>query len=377
MIENAPANPQPTQTSEVTEKKSGNVTIGQLAARFSAAERSQLSAESVVAAPAAEALAVPVQETALTVTATAPAEAGAEGTALTAPEPTAPAETEADDVLSHSTAFSPEQQEIFNRKMAKERALRLDLARELAETKARLGEVAAQPPPAQDLPPVTLTPTPDQPLAHITDLNALQKEFDQTKAVKRMAEQGLRTTGIEINGMQIGDKVYSKDQLNDIVFNATVALEDKIPARANFLQQKQAYDASAYQKFPFLTDKKSPEYQLVQATLRNPSYSWLHNVPQAMEIMGIQVLGMRALNAQLAAAKANGATVPAKAQPPKPPASQTAMGAATGTVRQSTSSITEQKLANERKQLSVKGGVTGSEVARYLSQRDQLSQTRS
>lgn len=371
MIENAPANSQPTQTSEVTAPKSGNVTVGQLAQRFAAAEQAaQSSAESVAAAPAAEAQVIPVQEAVTTAT-EAPAEIGAEGTVLNAPEPEAPIEIEADDVLSHSTTFTPEQQEIFNRKMAKERALRLDLARELAETKARLGEVAKAP--AQDLPPIQLAPTPDQPLAHITDLASLQNEFNQTKQVKRLAEEALdNETG---SGYAIGDRVYQRAELKTILRNATRALEDTIPQRNVFLQQKQASDAQAFQKFPFLKDKSSSEYQIVQSALRNPNYAFLHSTPNAMEIMGIQILGLKELN-RLAAAQGKPAATLTKPAP-KPPASQVAMGAATGTVRQPAAAQSEAKLANERKQLSAKGGVTVAEAARFLSQREQLSQTRS
>ena len=373
MTEIVPATSQPAPTAQTGDgKKSDNVSVGQLAARFAAAENAAPKAENIAAPVVEPAPATPAQEAAPAATET-PAQAPVE-TAAPA-EATPEAQPEADDVLSHSTTFTPEQQAIFDKRLGKEVAKTKRLAEELAQAKAKLeaGTVATPPEPS----PVQLAPTPEQPLAHITDLGTLQTEYNTTKAVKRLVEGALYTEGVEQNGAVIDGKVFTKPQLQKILLNATIALEDQIPVRANFLQQKAQFDASAYQKFPFLKDKSSPEYQMVQATLRNPAYSWLHNVPQAMEILGVQVLGVKALQAQQEAANKKVPATGTTAPQPKPPASQTAVGAATGAVRQSSDSANIQRLESERKKLSVRGGVTGRDVARYLSQREQLSQTRS
>lgn len=289
------------------------------------------------------------------------------GEALTEPE--SAVEPEVDEALSHNTSFTPEQQAIFNKRLGKEVAKRKALEAELAAAKAPRVEV-----PQQNLPPVVIAPTPDQPLANITDLGSLQKLANETRQIKYLAEEALDSEGVETNGAQIGDKVYSKAQLQAIRRNATRQLEEGVPQRENFLKYRGQLDQKALKDFPYLADRNSPEAQQAIAILRDPNNAHLHYVPNALEQVAFIIEGGKAVAAR---------NKPAVAAKPKPvvnrtaPASQVAMGGATGTSRRPTTVSGDTFLASEMKKLGVKRGVTTKDMARLLSAHEQLTSTRS
>jgi hypothetical protein len=358
----APSQPAP-QAQPSDANKSANVSVSQLAQRFAAEPVAQPAENTPAVAPAAVETAPPPQESVSTET--VEALVPEIGEALTEPEPVA--EPEADEALSHKTSFTPEQQAIFDKRLGKEVAKRKALEAELAKAKEGAQPVV-QPP---NLPPVVVSPTPDQPLANITDIGQLTKIADETRQIKFLAEEALDTEGVDQNGAQIGDKVYTKAQLQAIRRNATRQLEMDVPKRAQFLQTRAQYDAAAFQKFPYLADRSSPESQQAIAILRDPNNAYLHYVPNALEQVALIIEGGKAVAAR------NKAAVKPKAAVAKAPASQVALGGATGSTRQASGTLNENAVANEMKKLSGKRNVTAQDAGRYLKALDQLSSTRS
>jgi hypothetical protein len=289
---------------------------------------------------------------------------------LTAPpEPDAPPpEGEVDEALSHPTSqFTPEQQAIFNKRLGKEVAKRKAAEAELTRLKGLAVQPQVPPPP-----PVVVTPTPEQPLANVTDGVQLQKVVEQTRDIRDLALEALDTPGVDVNGAQIGDKVYTQLQLKNIVRNATRSLEREVPARATFLAQRDQQSRAALQAFPALGQPGTPEHQMAQAIFRNPAYAYLHHRTDALHQVGLMIEGDKAIRAKMQAATkpATKPVVPARA-----PVSQAAFGGANSPVRTAATN-TDAALAGEMKKLSGKGGVTGRDLARFLSQKDQLLQTR-
>jgi hypothetical protein len=124
-----------------------------------------------------------------------------------------------------------------------------------------------------------------------------------------------------------------------------------------------------------MKDQNSPEFNQGLAILRNPAYAHLHYVHNGIEMVGLMIEGQKAMQAR---GKPVVQSKPKPAAPTKAPASQVAFGAAaTGSTRAAGSSQTDAALATEMKKLSMKGGVTGRDVARYLSQKEQLTSNRS
>lgn len=358
----SPASP-PEGGSGVVEKP-GNVSVGQVAAEL--LKRSQ---PTPVEAPGAE-HATPAQAEATEIT-SAPA---GESTTPTA-EPVATGEApkvepiapDPEDVLStESNPLDPKLQAKIQARIAKEVAKREALRIENEVLKAQLIQAAA---PKQEQKPNT-SPTLEQPLAHVADVQSLLAEQTSAKEVKRWAEYNLRRDDLG-DGVLLGDRKYSRSDLNDMVRNATVVLEDQVPQRYQFLQARQVAEQQALEAFPWMKDKSTPEYAAMQNAYQ--AYPWLRNIPDAPLVIGRQILGAQAFDKQQAEKKAGAVAAPAVR--PKAPASQVAMGGQTGAIRQPASTQAAAKLQAAVEQMKQKGNVSRSDVAKIL-QAKELTRTR-
>jgi hypothetical protein len=297
--------------------------------------------------------------------------APAESVESEAPEPEAQAtepEAEEDSVPSQ---ISPEIQKNINKRIGKEVAKRKAVEAQLNELKLEMARQSQQQQQAQPAPvPIAPLPQGTVPLAQIEDYNGLQSLAQQAKEAKRFAQQQLAKTNFE--PIQLGEQVLDREALNTIIINAEKTLEDDIPARTQFLQQRGQAQQLAYEKFPFLKDKSTPEYVAAQqAYLQMP---WLKNLPNAEWIIGVQIEGLKALQA-----KEKGKAKPAKAgviPSSKPPSSQTVAtsGSSESRVPASTKSATQVEAL--RQHLSKKGGVTTNEAVQFLLAREAAKQTR-
>lgn len=344
--------PPASTTQPSNERQSANVSVSQLAKQF-AAEPAAQPAENTPAAQAVETAPSP-QESVNPESVEALVPEVAEAQADAAPEP------EVDEVLSHNTSFTPEQQAIFNKRLGKEVAKRKALEAELAEAKAPRPEM-------QNLPPVVVAPTPEQPLANITDLGQLQKLSNETRQIKYLAEEALDTEGVETTGAQIGDKIYTKSQLQAIRRNATRQLEEAVPARQDFLLLRGQLDQKALRDFPYLANKQSPEAQQAVAILRNPAYAWLHHVPNALEQVALMIEGGRAV-----AERNKPASKPKPVVSKNAPASQVAVGGATGSSRAPSSASSQSFLQEGLKKLGEKRSVSTKDLSRLLAAQSKL-----
>ena len=304
----------------------------------------------------------------------APEQSAAADTEQTAPDAesqgTEPAETEtagqepkeeADDVLSQKSSLDQKTKERIQRRIDKEVGKRKALEARIAELEGKLTQPAEQTPKEE----ARVVPLPEgaPPLANIESPDGLTKLQKEAKEAIRWAEEMLDHEGID-NGVQVGDRIFTKADLKTIVRQAKVTLEDHIPARAQFLIERAKAQQAAQAKFPFLKDKTSEEYTMAQAIYKD--MPWLKNVPQADWIVGLGVKGWKALQAEEASASKPKEAKP-KVEPPKPPSSQTAVSAS-ATTRPTAG--TTPRIASPGEHFKAKGGVTGSELAAYLAQKE-------
>ncbi len=390
---------------------SGNLTQGQAAARLFAAQaettqsKATQTATEETAPGKPEETNAPVAEAANTAVAAEDddiAEAKADEAAKTAEttaEPEAESEAEADsEVPSHSTsAFTPEQQKIFDervkKRLGKEAAKREAIEAKLAAAEAKLAaaEAGGRATPgdaAQAAAPVQPAPlTGPQPLAQYEDLASLGKLQSQAKEAVRWAEQILDTprawktktdtdpdTGEETSYRvtTIGDQTYTEQGVKGIMRQAKLTLEDHIPARAQFVSAKQQATQAAIQEFPFLADKSSAEYQQAQAMLRDP---WLQQRPDALWIVGVQIEGMKAHEARKTKTVADTKPKP-KTTVSRPSNDQAAVSSATTTTRVPVQTGVRQAMAAEEAKLRSKGGITTAEAAASLQARERFRNSR-
>jgi hypothetical protein len=313
-------------------------------------------------------------ETAETAPESSQPEAATEGEETPEPE----AETEKEDVPSQKTSSDKEtrirekvqkrvDEEVAKRKALEERLANLEASLKKAET-----DKANPPPP---MPKGTL------PLAEYNDLSSLQKYQEQAKQAARWAEDQLARDDIS-EGVTIGDQSLNRDQVREVLKKAKIALEDHIPARQNFLLTKAQASQQAVEMFPFLKDPNSEDYQAaIQAYRLNP---WLQDLPNADFIVGVQVEGLKALQARRASVSKSSKSADAPAPKPKPkitptakPAGdQTAVSSGTSSPRIPSASVARNALDAQREKLRQKGAVTAGEAAALLLRSDQLRTNR-
>lgn len=390
--------PATAKTGDANGQGSGNLTMGQAALQLLA--RAEKVAEQKPAREAAETVAP------ATATETTPEKPAAEATAEVAVSTETPAavettetpatvEGETDPVLSKTISFNEEQQSVLNRRIGKEvaktAALKAESDAKIAALQAEL-QKRATPEPVTTAAPVMVLG--NVPLAEHNDIASLMQLQQTAKEAVRYVEDVLDDpsqwktltipdpqTGEErqVKIHTIGKESYTETDLKRQKRKAQVTLEDQIPARAQFLNARQAAVQQAYAKLPWLNDKSSPDYQRAQAARRDPRYAPVFNsLPDGEWMLGLLVEGLKTVEAREAAAKAAAETTPAKPKvaPAKPANDQTVVSSSAAPARQTANGSERQALAAERARLSKKGAVTAEEAKAHLKSIERLRNSR-
>ena len=276
-------------------------------------------------------------------------------------EPSQEAETPEGEADVPSQDITPELQKKIDKRIGKEVAKRKALESRLAQLEAQIGEQTSSQSaeqPAQKAAPAQMPA--NVPLSQIDDFQSLSSLQQQAKEAKRFAQDQLDRDDFE--PIQIGDTVLGRSELKAILRNAEKTLDDDIPARSQFLTQKQQSQQVAHQMFPYLKDKNAPEYVLAQQALSQ--MPWMKNLPNADWIIGVQIEGLRSLEAKQKSAKTDGK--PKTAMSNRPPSSQSVVSSNGGDVRMPSAAKSANQIEALRSQLSKKGGITAHEAAAFL-----------
>ena len=349
----SPAQAQAANSGDGQNKPAANVSAAEAVRRFVQASEKQAEAT----AQTADTPATPPQEAAdespaVESVPTDSPEATSESPAEGAPEPeqseTETTEGEGENTAEAEEVLSPESQtldaktkERIQRRIDKEVGKRKALEAQLEQVQAQLQELTSNAQPTQDAPATTppvdsaeVAPLPD--VKTTADLEAYKK---QIKTAARNIEALLDREDVD-QGVQWGDKTYTKAELKALMRDARVTLEDTIPEQEKFFQKqtqvqtlRQQARQVALNDFPFLADKSAPEQKLVKQL-----YAAVPLIKQAVNgdyLAGLMVLGEQKRQELLAAKAKDKAEKPKPAAPAipkqKPPASQTVSSTA-GTV---------------------------------------------
>lgn len=378
-------NPEVSSTTQKVDApaKSGNINIGQAAVQLLAAMQSKTEAKPVKTAQEVVTPTEPEGEVATTETPTAEVPTTSEVTEPeSAPETTEVATTEPETDIVHSQhPFTAEQQELFNKRIGKEVAktkaveakLKADYEAKIAELQGRVVETPQRPAP--------VVVNPNVPLSEVQDLQSLGTLQQTAKEAIRYVEDVLedpsqwRSITVpdpsggeqQVKVHQIGDKVYTETDLKKQMRKAKVTLEDHIPARQAFLQTQATAQSEATKAFPFLSDKTTPEYQMVQAAKRNPANAAILTMPNADYVLGLLIEGETARKARIEAAKAKSQATPVKPKVvAKPPSDQTAVSASTAPTREPAGNRADQKRSQAIKDSLKKGNINPVDAAKLL-----------
>jgi hypothetical protein len=282
---------------------------------------------------------------------------------------------EADEVLSpESQTLDAKTKERIQRRIDKEVGRRKALEAQLQQVQSQLQELATKPQPTQDATPISLPNQPAAPLPNVktpADLESYRKEI---KTAARNIEALLDRDDID-QGVQWGDKTWTKAELKALHRDARVTLEDTIPEQEKFFHQqqsftqaRQAHSKQAVADWPFLADPSSPEYKQVQQFKKEAS--WLNALPYGDWVAGAIVVGANELKARKEAGnakdkdKSTDKAKPAVVIPkPKPPASQT--------VSSTSGSVPRNDPNQGRTVPKPQGNQTASSAATILRQREE------
>jgi hypothetical protein len=133
-------------------------------------------------------------------------------------------------------------------------------------------------------------------VTNIANLEVLRKE---AAAAKKWALSNLGKNYVEVDG-----KEYTDDDIRNILTEAEEHLTEKIPQRAQFLQQKQQWVQDTINTFPWSAKGEGEEWQLFQSIREGQQYkSLLDSLPNGDFVAATLVEGINSIKARQAKAK--------------------------------------------------------------------------
>lgn len=193
--------------------------------------------------------------------------------------------SEDEDTEEAEEAPAPTQEKLLRRidkitarrREAEERAEQLET--ELSDLRAKIDST----------PPVTLAPTPADPLADIETPEALEERIAIAKKVRKWALENLE--GGTVTNAQ-GEEVYHEPaQVRQYLANADEMLTEHAPKRREWLNQRTTFVPEARTAYPALFKAGSPEQMVFRETLK--AYPALKNMPNLELVIGDAIEGQK------------------------------------------------------------------------------------
>ena len=183
----------------------------------------------------------------------------------------------------------------------------------------------------------------------VKDLEVLRKE---AVAAKKWALQNLGKDYVEVDG-----KEYDDESIRNILTEAEDYLTEKIPQRAQFIQQKQNWIQDTMNTFPWSAKGEGPEWELFQQIREGEQYkNVLDGLPNGDFVAATLVEGINSVKARQEQAKAKPKTK-VKTPPPTDPADAVAPPVESKKVRSD----------KKRKAILGNGNVSVEKFAQYLN----------
>lgn len=230
----------------------------------------------------------------------------------TAPEgddaPAAEADDEAEiqDLLKRGR-FTPEQQKVFNKAIGKKQRAIVQLRTDLEQATTARTALETQLTELRTLVDAPQQHAGDTPLGEVDDEAALAQKTANLRALRRWAR--MNPDGGELPDGKGGKIEKTAEEVRTILADAEEMLEEHVPARQRYLEQRRTFDQQATEAYSWLKDTKSPA-AIAHAALMRQYAPILRAIPEARLVMADALVGasMRIqASKQAAAAKAGGA----------------------------------------------------------------------
>jgi len=184
-------------------------------------------------------------------------------------------------------------------------------------------------------------------IQNVQDLETLRKE---AVAAKKWALQNIGKDYVEVDG-----KEYEDADIRQILTEAEDYLTDKIPQRAQFLQQKQNWVQDTVSTFPWSQKGEGPEWELFVQIRDGDQYkSLLDSLPNGDFVAATLVEGIQSIKARQSKPKAKAKT---KTPPPTDPADAVAPPVESK----------ESRAKKKKQNILGKGNVSVEQFASYLT----------
>ena len=208
-------------------------------------------------------------------------------------------------------------QEKLLRRIDKITAKRREAEEKTEQLESELSELRAR---IDSTPPITLAPTPADPLADVETPEQLAERLTTAKKVRRWALEHLEG-GTVTNAA--GEEVYYEPaQVRQYLANADEVITEHAPKRQQWIAQRQTVLPEAQAAYPSLFKAGSQEQQILRETLK--AYPALRGMPNLELVIGDAIAGQQLRFARQEAGKKSGNPVakPEKSTPSVPSAAK-------------------------------------------------------
>lgn len=127
-------------------------------------------------------------------------------------------------------------------------------------------------------------------VSEVETFEQLEELRQQAIGAKKWARKHEDESFVEEGGQE-----YTKEQIKQIRDNAEDHLDEAIPARMKFLQERAQSDQQALETFTFLKDSNSPEAELLQQINANERFKVLDTLPNGLYIKSLIVEGCKSV----------------------------------------------------------------------------------
>jgi hypothetical protein len=177
----------------------------------------------------------------------------------------------------------------------------------LREEVERLSQEASKP--AQ-------VPTKKDPYANLSTLEEVSREAEQAKQIRRWCE--MNPDGAVVRKPDGEEVEYTAEEVRKIKVKAMDALEEHLPARANYLQNFQQIEQVASKEYPWWKDRSSSERQIAESFLKH--FPEIQRFPDYKMVLGDYIRGVKARESSQKNIKGFSQKAPTQPRPSAAPA---------------------------------------------------------
>ena len=134
------------------------------------------------------------------------------------------------------------------------------------------------------------TPTQDNPYAHLSTLEEVNREIDQAKQIRRWCE--MNPDGAVVTGKDGNEVEYSAEEVRNIKVKALDAMEEHLPKRSQYLQNFNQMETIAAKEYPWWKDKASRDRQIAETFLK--AFPEIQKFPDYKMVIGDYISGVKA-----------------------------------------------------------------------------------